>query len=337
MADGRPRGFGIAAGLDPDVAREVAQRCESLGYASLWSNDHPAASGLETIAVFAAGGAAARRGRGRAGARPPRARRTWRAKLSEVGHRRRSACGSASARASRSARSASCARGSRRCARCSRRQVRIVVAAMGPKMCALAGAEADGVFLNWMTPEKAAWARERVHEGAAAAGRAEPPPVFGYVRVAVGDDAEERLRKEESFYRQLHQGYIRHFEALGAPEGTVGIAARDPAEVAPRLAEYDAIDHVVVRALAHADAESLGEVAAARSRHPDTLDGYRRIAPASRGILPPTASEARIRLAPPPRATSHQRDTNVPPHSKEQGGSLEWPAAQGPGVAVPAS
>ena len=70
---------------------------------------------------------------------------------------------------------------------------RVVVAAMGPKMCALAGAEADGVFLNWMTPEKAAWARERVHEGAAEAGRDAPPPVFGYVRVAVGDDAGERL------------------------------------------------------------------------------------------------------------------------------------------------
>ena len=96
---------------------------------------------------------------------------------------------------------------------------RVVVAAMGPKMCALAGAEADGVFLNWMTPAKAAWARERVHEGAREAGRGRPPPVFGYVRVAVGADAEERLLKEESFYRRLHQGYIRHFEALDAPPG----------------------------------------------------------------------------------------------------------------------
>ncbi len=105
---------------------------------------------------------------------------------------------------------------------------RLVVAAMGPKMCALAGAEADGVFLNWMTPAKAAWARERVHEGAREAGRETPPPVFGYVRVAVGDDAEQRLLKEESFYRGLHQGYIRHFEALDASPGSVGIAAREP-------------------------------------------------------------------------------------------------------------
>ena len=140
---------------------------------------------------------------------------------------------------------------------------------MGPKMCALAGAEADGVFLNWMTPEKAAWARERVHEGAAEAGRASPPPIFGYVRVADGADARERLVKEESFYRQLHQGYIRHFEALGAELGSVGIAAADPETVSRELERYEgSIDHVVVRALAHADAESLGAVADAAAPKP---------------------------------------------------------------------
>jgi alkanesulfonate monooxygenase SsuD/methylene tetrahydromethanopterin reductase-like flavin-dependent oxidoreductase (luciferase family) len=260
VADARPRGFGIAAGLDPDVGREVAGHCESLGYSSLWSNDTPMGSGLETIAVFAE--AAARPDVGVAvlaldrHAPPDVAVRVSETGLEPgrlwlgigAGFTKRPLGvvreGLAALRAALPP------------------DARILVAAMGPKMCALGGAEADGVFLNWMTPEKAAWARERVHEGAAEAGR-EPPPVFGYVRVAVGDDAEARLRKEESFYRQLHQGYIRHFEALGAPEGTVGIAARDPADVAPRLAEYGAIDHVVVRALAHADAASLGRVAAA--------------------------------------------------------------------------
>jgi alkanesulfonate monooxygenase SsuD/methylene tetrahydromethanopterin reductase-like flavin-dependent oxidoreductase (luciferase family) len=256
----RRRGFGIAAGLDPEVAGEVARRCESLGYDSLWSNDHPAASGLETIAVFAR--AAARPDVGVAVLaldrhEPPAVK----AKLDEVAvppGRLWLGIGAGFTK-----RPLGVVReGLAALREVLPGEVRVVVAAMGPKMCALAGAEADGAFLNWMTPEKAAWARERVHEGAAQAGR-EPPPVFGYVRVAVGDDAAERLRKEESFYRQLHQGYIRHFEALGAPEGTVGVAAADPAEVAPRLAEYDAIDHVVVRALAHADAESLGTVAAA--------------------------------------------------------------------------
>jgi alkanesulfonate monooxygenase SsuD/methylene tetrahydromethanopterin reductase-like flavin-dependent oxidoreductase (luciferase family) len=261
VPEGRRRGFGIAAGLDPDVGGGVARHCESLGYASLWSNDHPAASGLETIAVFA--DAAARPDVGVAVLALDRhTPADIAAKLSEVG--------TPPARlwlgigAGFTKRPLGVVRdGLMELREVLPGDVRIVVAAMGPKMCALAGADADGVFLNWMTPEKAASAREWVYEGAAEAGRSEPPTVFGYVRVAVGDDAAERLRKEESFYRQLHQGYIRHFEALGAPEGTVGVAALDADEVRARLAEYDAIDHVVVRALAHADIESLGQVAEA--------------------------------------------------------------------------
>src|SRR3954451_7632698 len=49
-----PRGFGVAAGLDPEVARPLAARCAELGYDSVWSNDHPGAKGLETLAEFAA-------------------------------------------------------------------------------------------------------------------------------------------------------------------------------------------------------------------------------------------------------------------------------------------
>ena len=48
--------------------------------------------------------------------------------------------------------------------------VRMVLAAMGPKMCAFGGAEFDGVFLNWVTPEFAAGARKHVERGAAEAG-----------------------------------------------------------------------------------------------------------------------------------------------------------------------
>jgi hypothetical protein len=88
--------------------------------------------------------------------------------------------------------------------------------------------------------------------------------IFGYVRVAVGAAARERLLKEETFYRQLHQGYIRHFEALGAEPGTVGVAASDASAARDELRPYeDPFDHLVVRGLAHADAQSLGAVAAA--------------------------------------------------------------------------
>jgi hypothetical protein len=46
------RGFGVAAGLDPEVAQPLAERCAESGYASIWSNDHPGAKGLETLAEF---------------------------------------------------------------------------------------------------------------------------------------------------------------------------------------------------------------------------------------------------------------------------------------------
>src|SRR3954447_572086 len=48
------RGFGVAAGLGPEVARPLAERCAVLGYGSMWSNDHPGAKGLETLAEFGA-------------------------------------------------------------------------------------------------------------------------------------------------------------------------------------------------------------------------------------------------------------------------------------------
>ena len=44
------RGLGITAGLDPRLARDLAVRCEDLGYHSLWSNDEPAFPGLEMLA-----------------------------------------------------------------------------------------------------------------------------------------------------------------------------------------------------------------------------------------------------------------------------------------------
>jgi alkanesulfonate monooxygenase SsuD/methylene tetrahydromethanopterin reductase-like flavin-dependent oxidoreductase (luciferase family) len=256
----RKRGLGVAAGLDPEVAQELARRCAGLGYDSLWSNDHPMGSGLETIAGFSR--AAPDREVGVAVLPLDRHQPAdVAAQVSQLGlepGRLWLGIGAGFTK-----RPLGVVREGLAAMREALAGARVIVAAMGPKMCMLAGAEADGVFLNWMTPAKALWARERVAEGAAEAGR-EPPPVFGYVRVAVGSDAQERLLKEESFYRQLHQGYIRHFEALGAEPGTVGIAAADPAEVGAQLAPYEqAIDHIVVRALAHADADSLTAVAEA--------------------------------------------------------------------------
>jgi len=253
------RGFGVAAGLDPEVARPLAERCAELGYGSIWSNDHPGAKGLDTLAEFGAAApgldlgvavialdrtppAAIAADVERLGLDPAR---LWLGVGAGFGERpltrMREALPELRERLP---------------------GVRLVLAAMGPKMCELAGAAYDGAFFNWMTPDFAAGAREKVEAGARGAGL-ETPPVFGYVRTAVGADAATRLAKEESFYRDLHDGYRNHFARLSEPEGTVGVAAADPTEAQSQLSAYTALDTAVVRGLASATTEAMTTVAAA--------------------------------------------------------------------------
>jgi alkanesulfonate monooxygenase SsuD/methylene tetrahydromethanopterin reductase-like flavin-dependent oxidoreductase (luciferase family) len=256
---GQARGFGVAAGLDPAVAAPLAARCEELGYSSMWSNDHPGAEGLDTASAFAEG--TDRLELGIAVIALDRHRPAEiNARIDQLGlDRDRLWIGLGAGFSPKPLTTMRAALGELREAL---RGVRLVLAAMGPKMCGLAGAEFDGAFFNWMTPGFAAGAREQVHAGARDAGR-EPPPVFGYVRTAVGDGAAERLAKEESFYRDLHDGYRNHFSRLGEPAGTVGVAAADPGSAGPQLASYEPLDVVVVRGLAGASIEAMGAVAQA--------------------------------------------------------------------------
>ncbi len=253
------RGFGVTAGLDPEVASPLAGRCQELGYASMWSNDHPDAKGLETLAAYAKG--ADRIDLGVAViALDRQSPDEIAADLEGFGlDRDRLWLGLG---AGFTEKPLTTMREALPGLRDALPGVRLVLAAMGPKMCALAGAEWDGVFFNWMTPEFAAEARKQVESGARESGR-ETPPVFGYVRTAVGRDAEARLAKDESFYRDLHQGYRKHFDRLGEPQGTVGVAAEDAGGADQELARYRALDTVVVRALASATLEDMGAVAEA--------------------------------------------------------------------------
>ena len=254
------RGFGVAAGLDPDVARPLAERCQELGYSSLWSNDHPGAKGLETLAEFAAAADGVDLGVGVI-ALDRQSPGEIAADIDRLGlDRSRLWLGVG---AGFQAKPLTAMREALPELREKLDGVRLVLAAMGPKMCALAGAEYDGAFFNWMTPDFARSAHDRVEQGARDAGR-EPPPVFGYVRTAVGGDAAPRLAKEESFYRDLHDGYRNHFDRLGEPEGTVGVAVADRTAAQAAMDEYDgALDTIVVRGLASATVESMGAVAEA--------------------------------------------------------------------------
>ncbi|HET8815284.1 MAG TPA: LLM class flavin-dependent oxidoreductase [Solirubrobacterales bacterium] len=258
------RGFGVAAGLDPEVARPLAARCAELGYDSMWSNDHPGAKGLATLAEFAAAAPGIELGVAviALDRTPPE---QIAADVEELGIDRSKLWLGVGAGFSK--KPLTRMREALPELRDLLPGVKLVLAAMGPKMCGLAGMSYDGVFFNWMTPDFAAEAREKVEAGAVAAGR-ETPPVFGYVRTAVGPDAADRLAKEESFYRDLHKGYRDHFDRLAEPEGTVGVAAQDSAAAQEALSAYRALDTIVVRGLASAKVEAMTALAEAAAPTP---------------------------------------------------------------------
>jgi alkanesulfonate monooxygenase SsuD/methylene tetrahydromethanopterin reductase-like flavin-dependent oxidoreductase (luciferase family) len=264
MAPSVRRGLGITAGLDAGLVRGLGARCEQLGYGSLWSNDEPAARGLDTVAQFAA---ATEKVEVAVGVLPLH-RYTPAQIASEVGRLAidpaRLWLGVGSGALPRQIDALQRAVAELRTLL--PEATRIMVAAMRPRLCRLGGAVADGVLLNWMLPDDAARARAWVHEGAAEHGRS-TPVVASYVRVAVGPGASRRLRQEESFYRTINKSHRDHFAAMDVPVGSVGIAASQRTDLLEALAPYhSALELPIVRVLADADATSL--IAAADAAAP---------------------------------------------------------------------
>jgi alkanesulfonate monooxygenase SsuD/methylene tetrahydromethanopterin reductase-like flavin-dependent oxidoreductase (luciferase family) len=253
------RGLGISAGLGAGLARDLGARCEQLGYHSLWSNDEPAASGLETLADLAAAAPRIELGVGVL----PLDRHEPARIATEIEHlgidpaRLWIGIGSGPLRPQIDP----LRRAVAELRAILPAQTRIVVAAMRPRLCRLGGAVADAVLLNWLLPDHVAHARRWVQEGADQAGRA-APVVASYVRVAVGSGSRQRLRDEERRYRNINEGHRKHFAAMNVPLGSVGVAASTRPEVHAKLAPYQsALDLPIVRVLANEDATSLAAVA----------------------------------------------------------------------------
>jgi alkanesulfonate monooxygenase SsuD/methylene tetrahydromethanopterin reductase-like flavin-dependent oxidoreductase (luciferase family) len=143
----------------------------------------------------------------------------------------------------------------------------LCVAALGPRMCHLAGEVADGVLFNWLTPEHARVSAEWVRAGARAAGRP-TPRLFAYVRVAVGASGAARLEEEGRRYAAI-PAYAAHFARMGIPPVATAVAAPTAAAVPEALAGWDgAVDEVLVRAITPDDTvdETLALLRAARPR-----------------------------------------------------------------------
>ena len=122
----------------------------------------------------------------------------------------------------------------------------IWLAALGDRMIALAGEVADGVLLNWCTPERVSVACRLVAEGAGAAGR-DPSAVTiaVYVRACIDPEEEVALRALKGPTGQYASmpHYRRQMEAMGLGS---------PAHVAARAADQGREEDVpedLVRAL----------------------------------------------------------------------------------------
>jgi alkanesulfonate monooxygenase SsuD/methylene tetrahydromethanopterin reductase-like flavin-dependent oxidoreductase (luciferase family) len=125
----------------------------------------------------------------------------------------------------------------------------IVVAALGPRMCRLAGEQADGVLLNWLTPDFARTSIEWIAEGAHAAGRS-MPRLMAYVRVALGDAATARLHAEGERY-ESYPAYAAHFKRMGVGAAGASIFGASASDLLGPLAAWNGIvDELVIRAIA---------------------------------------------------------------------------------------
>lgn len=132
------------------------------------------------------------------------------------------------------------------------------ISALGPKAMRLAGEIADGALLNWCPPERVAFARERVREGAEATGR-DPASVTMavYVRACVGQDEDMALGalREAAGQYASYGAYRRQLEAVGLGEEAASAAA------AHRDRRPEAVPESLVRAVC-----LLGDASEARMR-----------------------------------------------------------------------
>jgi len=252
-------GFALHAGTAPEIIRTSAREAEGLGYGSFWVNHPGATDGLVALVVAASEtqridlgvGVVPLHTRG-----PDKIVQGVRANALPL-DRLLLGVGSANPGALRRVRTGVAELRSQLA-------VRLVVAALGPQMCRLAGEVADGVLFNWLTPEHARLSAEWVRAGAAAGRRA--PKLYAYVRVALGSAAGDRLLEEGARYAAI-PAYADHFARMGVKPVETAVTVQSPSAIASALDKWrGVVDEVVVRAITAKDTvdENLALLRAAR-------------------------------------------------------------------------
>lgn len=246
MATGTAKGFAVFAGVAPEIIHASAREAEALGYSSFWVNHPGPVDGLGSLAQAAAESRRLDLGVGviPLHTRGPESIIEGVRQHALAPARLLLGVGSPNPEALKRVRDGVAAIRAKL-------STRVIVAALGPKMCHLAGEIADGVLFNWLTPEYAKRSAELVRAGAQAAKRP-MPRLYAYVRVALGP-AAERLAEEGGRYDAI-PAYHAHFVRMGAKPIDTAIAATSPDGIKKALKAWDgAVDEVVLRAITAKD------------------------------------------------------------------------------------
>jgi alkanesulfonate monooxygenase SsuD/methylene tetrahydromethanopterin reductase-like flavin-dependent oxidoreductase (luciferase family) len=263
------RGFGIEASLAHDIVRELAPAAERAGYRTFWVNDEAAGDGL--AALHAAAAVTTLIGLG-VGAIPldRQGPEHIASRVKDLGLPvERLALGVGSGQAAGGLERVRNGVAALRDAI----DATLVVAAVGPRMLALAGEIADAVLLDWPAPRYVVDAAEIVARGAAE-GQRPRPWIGGYVFTAVGSPSIAKLRREAEHYAAI-PSYAAHFARMGVgPMETVAYA-EGAAALGGGLAPFDAVlDETVVRAVvAEEETSALGYLEVLYAAAPSTGAG----------------------------------------------------------------
>lgn len=241
------RGFGIDATVPVDVAGEVAKRAEVFGYASFWVNGSPPDRALDVleqaaqhtslalgVGVFPLTKITADDLVAEVRRRDLPQNRVWLG----VGSGRRPGALVEVRRAVHTLRG--------------ELDVKVVAAAVGPKMTALAGEVAHAVIFTWWVAAEVERSRLLLEESAAAVDRA-PPAVVSYIRCALVPQAAAAVAERAELYDTIPR-YREMFARNGLTAAETVITGTSRAELLVGIErEASVLDVPVIRAIPEAN------------------------------------------------------------------------------------
>ncbi len=237
------RGYGVAGALPHDRIQAIAAAVEQAGFDSFWVNDTPGGDGLAALAAAAQVTTRVSLG---VGVLPvdrwsPNTIAGRIAGLELPVERLLIGIGSGDLTHNSVEQTAEAATQLERLT-----AARVLIGALGPRMCAAAGRSSGGALLNWLTPAHAAATAQLVRTAAAESGRT--PFIAAYVRVAQPGAGAIRLTQEAKRYGGF-PSYAAHFARMGVDAIDTCVLGT-PAEIDAGLRAFAEIDEVVVRAIA---------------------------------------------------------------------------------------